>query len=505
MNAGELVGSWFRGRATVRADGAIDLAPAPPRALSEKLRAAYSWILENAIHAASADLRFGPPTTIGEGDLRIELTTGPGWSSFLLLPLLNLVVCRRLLFVGAPGRGKTSVATFMALLAGSPRDEVHRGIQRGHPQLTHADLLGAPLPAELVAARRPEDIHVSWRRWITQRVKIVDEYNRIPTKTQSALLSLMAEGRAEIFEQVISVGRSAWFLTANDDLGGGTFPVIEALRDRIDVTVRCTPFDTAQLDALRARLERGIDPEATLPAELVFTPEELDAMYDAVLAVPVPDGVQSALTFFLGQLDFCRRASSRLEYMNKDTLHVAGKRLAQVCNEDCPLDKDVQLCTQTENGVSARAWQSLLHFAKALAWFRGAAEVSMEDIAALLPWVLHEKLQPNAHSAFFQKPENQVHLIDRATWIRALFDRAVALQASWQKQSQAIAQERSALSGPIDALSSSELHARRDRLRVMLETLARRHELNAPLHAELLRVRALLDRHEVAIATRRAR
>lgn len=129
----------------------------------------------------------------------------------------------------------------------------------------------------------------------------------------------------------------------------------------------------------------------------------------------------------------------------------------------------------------------------------------MEDIAALLPWVLHEKLQPNAHSAFFQKPENQVHLIDRATWIRALFDRAVALQASWQKQSQAIAQERSALSGPIDALSSSELHARRDRLRVMLETLARRHELNAPLHAELLRVRALLDRHEVAIATRRAR
>lgn len=40
---------------------------------------------------------------------------------------------------------------------------------------------------------------------------------------------------------------------------------------------------------------------------------------------------------------------------------------------------------------------------------------------------------------------------------------------------------------------------------MMLETLARKHELNAPLHAELLRVRALLDRHEVAIATRRAR
>lgn len=90
---GELVGSWFRGRATVGVDETLTLAPTPPRALSEKLRAAYSWILEDAIHAASADLRFGPPTTVGEGDLRIELTTGPGWSSFLLLPLLNLVVC----------------------------------------------------------------------------------------------------------------------------------------------------------------------------------------------------------------------------------------------------------------------------------------------------------------------------------------------------------------------------------------------------------------------------
>lgn len=207
----------------------------------------------------------------------------------------------------------------------------------------------------------------------------MDEYNRIPTKTQSALL--LADGRGARGDLRAGGERRPVCVVPHrelDDLGGGTFPVIEALRDRIDVTVRCTPFDTAQLDALRARLERGIDPEATLPAELIFTPAELDAMYDAVLAVPVPDAVQAALTFFLGQLDFCRRASARLEYMNKDTLHVAGKRLGQVYNEDCPLDKDVQLCTQTENGVSAHAWQSLLHFAKALAWFRGAAEVSIE-------------------------------------------------------------------------------------------------------------------------------
>src|SRR4029079_17764446 len=144
--------------------------------------------------------------------------------------------------MGGRGRGRTSIAMLMAMLVGYSPAEVRRMVQRGHPQLTVADLLGSPLPSELIKASAAEEVRVAWRRWLTQRVKVIDEYNRIPTKTQSALLSLMAEGYAETFEQVVHAGPSAWYLTANDDLGGGTFPVIEALKDRIDVVVRCTPF-----------------------------------------------------------------------------------------------------------------------------------------------------------------------------------------------------------------------------------------------------------------------
>ena len=54
-------------------------------------------------------------------------------------------------------------------------------------------------------------VKISWRRWIGQRVKIIDEYNRIPTKTQSALLSLMAEGYAEMFDQYVHAGKSSWY------------------------------------------------------------------------------------------------------------------------------------------------------------------------------------------------------------------------------------------------------------------------------------------------------
>ena len=96
------------------------------------------------------------------------------------------------------------MATLMALLAGIPLDEVRRAVQHGHPQLTIADLLGSPLPSDLIraehGARHPRRLARAGSR---VRVKIIDEYNRIPTKTQSALLSLMAEGYAEMYEQVV--------------------------------------------------------------------------------------------------------------------------------------------------------------------------------------------------------------------------------------------------------------------------------------------------------------
>src|SRR4029077_16583570 len=145
------------------------------------------------------------------------------------------------------------------------RDDVRRTIQRGHPQLTISDLLGAPLPSDLMKAEDLADIKVGWRQWISQRVKIIDEYNRIPTKTQSALLSLLAEGYAEMFDQFIYAGRSSWFLTANDDAGGGTFQVIDALKDRIDVVVRAVPFNSGFLATLVRRLESDKLPEQMVP------------------------------------------------------------------------------------------------------------------------------------------------------------------------------------------------------------------------------------------------
>ena len=109
-------------------------------------------------------------------------------------------------------------------------------------------------------------------------VKIIDEYNRIPTRTQSALLTIMADNYAEILDQIYECPEAAWYLTANDDAGGGTYQVIEALRDRIDVVVKALAFNTRFLKVLLDRIEEGYSPESLVPREIVFNEGEIDRL-----------------------------------------------------------------------------------------------------------------------------------------------------------------------------------------------------------------------------------
>src|SRR5437867_2012567 len=191
------VADLYRGPVTAHGD-APD-SGAPP--LDEKLRQAYFWIVNTAIISPHYDVEFndGPPQSfvLGDSKSRLTLPSGQSYSSFVLLPLLTFATRRKCLFIGGPGRGKTASAMLMGVLAGYPVREVRRAMQHGHPQMTIADLLGNPLPADLVHAQKIEDIRISWRNWLGMRVKIIDEYNRIPTRTQSAPLTVMGDNYAE--------------------------------------------------------------------------------------------------------------------------------------------------------------------------------------------------------------------------------------------------------------------------------------------------------------------
>jgi MoxR-like ATPase len=497
MPSDSLLSRLLEGRARPGPDLQVHLSDRDGPSLHDKMRQAYWWITNNAVLCPYYDIEYGQGTRLvgGSGD-EVLLHDEMSYSSFVLIPMLTLFSCRRALLVGGPGRGKTTSAVLMALLSGMSREDVRRTIQRGHPQLSIADLLGAPLPSDLMKAEDMSAVKIGWRKWISQRVKIIDEYNRIPTKTQSALLSLMAEGYAEMFDQYVYAGRSSWFLTANDDAGGGTFQVIEALKDRIDVVVRAVPFNSGFLEVLLRRIEADQSPEELVPEDIVFTALELERIYAAILAVEVPLPVRERVGFFLGQLDFCRMASPQFEAKSKDTLKLAGQTVSQVCNEQCPLDKKVHLCTQTENGVSARAYQTCLHFAKALACFRGHSAVEVEDLRQIVPWVLHEKLVPNGRSPFFEAKTSRGLLHDRVAWIRRMFDTAMDQYGRHEPVRKKVRALREQLDQGLEGVPAKAVQQRLGQVGRLLEELVKKHELSGPVYEDVIQLKAMHSRYQ---------
>ncbi|MCC2321902.1 AAA family ATPase [Cellulomonas xiejunii] len=398
--------------------------------LDEKLRQAYFWMVNHAVISPHYDVEFSAPgqarTTyrLGDSQAAVHLPTDQSYSSFVLLPLLTFAVRGRCLLVGGPGRGKTASAVLMGVIAGYPVRDVRRAMQHGHPQLTVQDMFGTPLPRDLVNAERLADVDVAWRSWLGMRVKIVDEYNRIPTRTQSALLTVLADGYVEVFDQFFETGASAWYLTANDDAGGGTFQVVDALRDRIDVVVKALAFNSRFLGDLVERAERGLRPEENVPPGIVFDADEHDRLHREVVAVPVPPAVRRRLEFFAAQLELLERAGRQLEYRTKDTARLAGVDPHTLLVADDGRDRRDDVGAQTLNGLSVRALQSLVLYAKAMAYFRGDAQVELDDLRAVLPFVLHDKLQPDLDAPAFDDPAREALRTDRVSWLREIFDTA---------------------------------------------------------------------------------
>jgi MoxR-like ATPase len=468
--------------------------------LDEKLRQAYFWIVNHAIISPLYDIEYhdGPSQSFVLGDQHstVTLPSGQSYSSFVLLPLLNFAVRRKCLLVGGPGRGKTASATLMGVLAGYSLKEVRRAIQKGQPQMTVADLLGNPLPADLVTAKSMDQVGIAWRKWLSMRVKIIDEYNRIPTRTQSALLTVMADNYAEVLDQTLECPEAAWYLTANDDAGGGTYQVIEALKDRIDIVVKALHFNTRFIGELLDRIEQGLKPEELVPTQVIFTTQELDELHRQILAVGLPRPLLRRLEFFAGQFEFCESAATQLEYQTKDTAKLSGIDFAQLTARETGKDKLKDIGSQTRNGLSVRAIMTVLTFVKAMAFFRGSKEVSHEDVRQIIPFVLHDKLVQEPDSPFFDKPEHAAFRSDRISWIRKLFDLACAeFDRLGLDHDDAVGDLALVFDKGLDGVSEQQVRAELAKIERLLADWARARKLYSHMYDDVLELKYLHQRY----------
>jgi MoxR-like ATPase len=468
--------------------------------LDEKLRQAYFWIVNTAIISPHYDIEYHdePPRQFSLGDRKSTLTlpSGQSYSSFVLLPLLTFALRRKCLLIGGPGRGKTASAILMGVIGGYPLRDVRRSMLHGHPQMTIADLLGNPLPADLIAAQRIEDIRIAWRKWLGMRVKIIDEYNRIPTRTQSALLTVMGDNYAELLDHVYECPDSAWFLTANDEQGGGTYQVIEALRDRIDVIVQALSFNPRFLDQLLTRIEEGIRPEEAVPQQIIFTETQIDQLGESIRKVEIAPDIRRRIEFFSSQFEFCDAAAEQFEYKTKDTARLSGVEWSSITAQETGKDRLQDLGCQSRNGLSVRALMTLLLYSKALAFFRGNDAVELNDVRQILPFVLHDKLVPDLDAPYFESAENAALRVDRVGWLRRLFDLACAEYERLNlDQDDAVRDLGVDFDRGLDNVSERETRNQLVRIERTIAELTKGRKLYGHLYDDLLKLKYLHQRY----------
>ncbi len=219
-------------------------------------------------------------------------------------------------------------------------------------------------------------------------------------------------------------------------------------------------------------------------------------MGEEIRAVTLPQEVRRRLEFFGSQFEFCEVAAQQFEYKTKDTVRLSGVDWLTVTGQDTGRDRLKDLGCQSKNGLSVRALMTLIHYAKAMAYFRGSPQVGLDDVRQVLPFVLHDKLTPDPDAPFFEAPGNAPLRADRIGWLRRLFDDSAAEYDRLNlDREDPVARLFEQFQLGLNGLGESEVRSRLSRIETLVAELARGKKLYGNLYDDVLVLKYLHHRY----------
>jgi len=244
------------------------------------------------------------------------------------------------------------------------------------------------------------------------RFRLFNELGRCPPAVQNELLELLEERQKSWRGQVFEAPEGINFFDMNP-MDATSVELSDALLDRMDLSITVPALNMKQEFELLYETS-SFSADLVENTKKVLTPKQMQKIWEQVDAIEIPASEMFFLTLLRALISKCR---------HHDRSVVTADFVQQKCQQ-CTYSGE--LCSQLRHVPAFRISRSATKIAKALAYLRGSAQVSYDDILKAFALALPHriKLYPQVRNQFGNE----------YLWVRDRFFQAVETKQQLWKE-----------------------------------------------------------------------